>query len=198
MPKTVLTAGAGCAALLLATTLAGAQQASPAQAPLATATAQIQTQKGEKAGTVTATQHPGGVVLRGNVDHLPPGWHAVHVHETGQCQGDFKSAGGHFNPTGAHHGLAQGAGHAGDLPNFHVADDGTGEFEVIAGHFSIMPPQTAAAGAPGPAGMAGQAAPSIFDQDGAAIVIHAAPDDYTTDPAGNSGDRIACGVLRPG
>ncbi|TMA12186.1 MAG: superoxide dismutase family protein [Deltaproteobacteria bacterium] len=115
-----------------------------------------------------------------NVKGLPPGLHAVHVHAVGKCEGPaFTSAGGHFNPTNKKHGLKNSEGpHAGDLPDMYVNKDGVGRYEVLMDNIRLGSGET-----------------SIFDADGSAVVVHASPDDNTTDPAGNSGDRIACGVI---
>jgi Cu-Zn family superoxide dismutase len=106
--------------------------------------------------------------------------HAVHVHAVGKCDGPaFTSAGGHFNPTGKKHGhkSAEGA-HAGDLPNMLIGKDGSGRFEAMTDGLTLLA---------GPL--------SVFDADGSSLVIHAGADDYATDPAGNAGDRIACGLI---
>jgi len=157
----------------------------------ATATAQLQDAKGGDVGTVTLTQYKGGVVLRGDLKNLPGGggWHAIHVHENGTCTPDFKAAGGHFNPTDVGHGLDEGdMAHAGDLPNFHAGEDGTAMFEMMTTRLSLSDDaEVAVSGV--------QGAPTVFDENGSAIVIHAKADDYATDPAGDSGDRIACGVI---
>ena len=111
---------------------------------------------------------------------VPPGAHGVHLHEVGKCEGpSFDSAGGHMNPDGKSHGLLNPAGpHAGDLPNLTVESGGTGRLETMNTRITL---------AAGPA--------SILDSDGTALVIHTSPDDFTTDPAGGSGARIACGVV---
>jgi Cu-Zn family superoxide dismutase len=113
---------------------------------------------------------------------LTPGLHAVHVHAVGKCEGPaFASAGGHFNPAQKKHGFKSPDGpHAGDLPNMLVAKDGSGRFEALTDAITLRPGPT-----------------SVFDSDGSAIVVHAASDDDMTDPAGNSGDRVACGVIVP-
>jgi Cu-Zn family superoxide dismutase len=118
------------------------------------------------------------IALRG----LPPGVHGVHLHMVGKCEGPgFTSAGGHLNPGGHQHGTENPAGaHLGDLPNVTIAADGRGAVQATL---------------PG-ARDANLAA--IFDADGTAVVVHAMPDDYRTDPAGNAGARIACGVLGRG
>ena len=111
---------------------------------------------------------------------MAPGAYGAHVHTTGRCDAPgFTTAGPHWNPTGQQHGKNNPQGmHKGDLPNLAVGTDGRGSFEVI------IPGARVAAGAN-----------PLIDADGAAVVIHAAADDYRTDPSGNSGARIACGVL---
>lgn len=154
----------------------------PAEAPVsASATADLSDASGRAMGQATATQETGGIRLKVEGVNLPSGSHGVHVHMTGSCTPpDFASAGGHWNPTGKQHGKDNPAGmHSGDLPNLLIGTDGRGSMEYLM---------------PG-AQLAGGQMP-MLDDDGAAIVIHAGPDDYRTDPAGNSGGRIACGVFR--
>jgi superoxide dismutase, Cu-Zn family len=134
---------------------------------------------GNSIGTVTLTQTTRGVLLVGHLTSLPPGPHAIHVHDSGRCEPPFTSAGGHFNPTQRGHGFKSPmANHAGDLPNFLAAADGQGHVETISRDLTL---------APGPIG--------LFDGDGASLVVHAGADDYASDPAGNSGNRVACGVI---
>jgi len=130
------------------------------------ATAQIKNAAGETVAQATSK--------------LPPGTHGFHVHAVGKCEGpDFKSAGGHFNPAGKQHGLENPAGpHAGDMPNLVVGADGTGTATVKLTGVSLD-------GGPD----------SLFHEGGTSLVVHAGPDDMKTDPAGNSGARIACGVI---
>lgn len=139
--------------------------------------------QGQVVGEVSADRDGAVIRVRVTVRGFVTGVHGIHFHETGRCDApDFASAGGHWNPMGHHHGRLNPQGpHLGDLPNLDVRANGTGriDFEV-----------------PVPAGTAAGANP-LLDQDGTAIVIHAAPDDYRTDPSGNSGARIACGVLSP-
>jgi Cu-Zn family superoxide dismutase len=123
---------------------------------------------------------PNGVLLAARLTRAPAGVHGFHLHETGKCDApSFESAGGHFNPTKGDHGFYAANGpHAGDLPNLHVPADGRLELEVLAAGVSL------AAGAN-----------NLLDTDGAALVLHAGADDYKTDPAGDAGDRVACGVI---
>jgi Cu-Zn family superoxide dismutase len=165
----------------LVTTGLSAQAAPPAPVPQgATAKATIKDAQGQTLGDATLRETPNGVLLSVNLQNVPAGTHAFHIHTTGLCEAPtFMSAGGHFAPGGTHHGLlAQAMPHAGDLPNLHVAADGKLSFEVLAANVTL---------APGPR--------SLFDADGSALVLHAMADDYVTDPAGNAGARIACGTV---
>ena len=148
------------------------------QAPVTTAVANLQTSEGKPAGTATATSKDGSMMLSLRVEGMPPGEHGVHVHMTGKCEGPkFESAGGHWNPGGKQHGLQNPNGqHAGDMPNLAIVDDGRGMITYA---------------------LKGATIDGLLDADGSAMVIHAKPDDEKTDPSGNSGDRIACGVFGP-
>ena len=159
------TALAGCTT----TTGAGATAGRSATAPLRTAT-------GADVGTVTATEMDGGIQIRIDARGMPVGIHGAHVHTTGRCDApDFTTAGGHWNPTSKQHGTSNPAGpHAGDAPNLTIGADGTGSVTIML-----------------PAGTID----GMLDADGSAFVIHANADDYKTDPSGNSGGRIACGVF---
>ncbi|MDW7711063.1 MAG: superoxide dismutase family protein [Deferrisomatales bacterium] len=135
---------------------------------------------GRVLGKITAAEGPGGVLIAVTAAGLPPGPHGFHIHEVGACEPPFASAGGHYNPTGRKHGLLHPEGsHLGDLPNVFVGPDGALRAELFA-------PGVALTGGPFP----------ILDGDGASMVLHEGPDDHRTDPAGASGGRIACAVLR--
>jgi len=145
--------------------------------PAAAASATMKDPSGNAVGTVELTQLPSGVLLHAKFEGLMPGTHAFHVHAVGKCEPPFTSAGGHYNPGGAKHGLlAEEGPHAGDMPNIHVPDSGMLEIEVLNTFLTLDE--------------------KLFDSDGAAIVIHEGPDDYKTDPAGAAGPRIACGVIQ--
>jgi superoxide dismutase, Cu-Zn family len=144
------------------------------------AAAELKDKDGKTVGRALLREVSDGVLVRLEVKGLTPGLHAVHVHAVGKCEAPaFTTAGGHFNPTQKKHGFKSPEGaHAGDLPNMLVAKDGAGRFEALDDAITLKA---------GPA--------SVFDADGSALVIHAGADDYVTDPAGNSGDRVACGVI---
>jgi Cu-Zn family superoxide dismutase len=146
-----------------------------------TAEAALKSADGKDVGGVQLTQTPTGVLLKASVEGLPPGEHAFHVHAVGKCDPPFDSAGGHFNPDGKKHGLMAPEGHhAGDMPNLHIPQSGELVVEVL------NPAVTLEQGKPN----------SVFGPNGTAIVIHAGVDDYKTDPTGNAGGRIACGVIK--
>lgn len=165
--------------LAIAISLVGCSMAT--QSP-SEATADLKDKDGKTVGTAMFRESPGGVTISVQVKGLTPGLHAVHVHAVGRCDPPaFTSAAGHFNPAQKKHGhkSAEGA-HAGDLPNMLVIKDGTGRFEVFTDAITLR-----------------SGAPSAFDSDGSALIIHAGVDDYATDPTGNAGDRAACGVIVP-
>jgi Cu-Zn family superoxide dismutase len=143
------------------------------------ATAQMRDGAGNDLGTVELRQVPHGVLMHMRMKALPPGVHGFHLHTVGKCEAPFESAGAHFNPTRTSHGLQTASGgHAGDLPNLHVPTSGQVDIEALASGVTLSDA-------------------SLLDADGTALVVHAEPDDYATDPAGNSGARIACGVITP-
>ncbi len=139
--------------------------------------------QGQTKGRAMVMQEKDGLHISVRGVGLPAGVHAVHVHTTGTCTApDFKSAGGHWNPMTKQHGHDNPAGqHMGDMPNMTVGADGTGSLDTVI-----------------PGGMLTGGTAPLLDSDGAAIVIHAAADDYKTDPTGNAGDRIACGIVKGG
>lgn len=142
-------------------------------------TVELKDAQGQSVGTVTLTQEGDVVHFVGNFTNLPPGTHGIHVHAVGACTPDFAAAGPHFNPAMKQHGLENPAGaHAGDLPNITVGADGSGTLDYKNTTLSLL-----------------AGANSVYDADGSALIIHANADDYKTDPAGNSGARIACGVI---
>lgn len=150
---------------------------------VAVAYATIAAANGDARGTAELFQDPHMIVhVRLQLHDLPPGTHGVHFHAVGRCDGAgaFASAGAHYNPLGRQHGLMNPAGpHAGDAPNFTVAADGKADVSFTTDRVTLTPGST-----------------TLFDSDGSAIVIHAAADDQTSQPLGNSGARIACGAVR--
>lgn len=138
--------------------------------------------KGEKVGQAMLTQTAQGVKVSVEAANLPSGAHGIHFHETGKCEGpDFKTAGAHFNPFGKKHGFLVPEGpHVGDLPNIEVDANGKVKTEFTTRLVTLEK------GKPN----------SLLKAGGAALVIHEKADDYITDPAGDAGNRIACGVIQ--
>lgn len=127
---------------------------------------------------VTLTESYAGLIIAGNITGLGLGAHAIHLHETGKCQAPFTSAGGHFNPQGKHHGFLSPQGwHLGDLPNLDTPAAGKLKFDLVAPGVTL------------------KGTNALLDADGASIVIHASRDNYFADPSGDSGSRIACGII---
>jgi Cu-Zn family superoxide dismutase len=145
--------------------------------------ADIMNAQGVRIGTAKLKAVKDGVQISAKVTGLPAGDHGIHIHTVGKCEGPaFTTAGGHFNPTSAHHGANNTVDphpHAGDLPNLTVAADGKGSANDLAKGVTL-----------------GDGANSLFHDGGTALVIHAKADDLMSDPSGNSGDRIACGVIQ--
>lgn len=163
--------------------LSGAcQTVSEPSQPKAIARADLRTADGSAVGTARLEPRGDGVALVLALSGLPAGTHGIHLHAVGKCEGPgFTTAGGHLNPAGHQHGRDNPAGaHLGDLPN--IVADASGRVETSI-QLGVEP---------------GSLATALFDADGAALVIHATADDYKTDPSGNSGARIACGVLTSG
>ena len=134
-------------------------------------------------GEATLAEGPSGVLirlsLRAKPEGISPGTHAIHIHNIGKCEPPFKSAGDHFDPINKKHGFFNKDGkHIGDLPNIHVPENAPLIVEFLVPQLSL-----------------GGGKYSVFDSDGSALVIHQGADDYMTDPAGNAGDRVACGVI---
>lgn len=202
MTRTMILVSALAVALLGVPLGTAAQGASPAASPTATQTVGVDLRDvaGQDVGTATVAATPDGQISIGvNVEGLSPGEHGIHVHAAGVCDpaGDtpFASAGGHYNPTGAAHGGPSGAegsnpmgtpegaatpgvapGHAGDLGNILADDSGRGRLQITTDRFRLA---------------------ELNDADGSALVVHEGRDDLVTDPAGNSGGRIVCGVISP-
>lgn len=156
----------------------GASAPAPVRTPPAGAIAELRGLTGDPVGQVSFTQTPAGVLVAGTVSGLGLGAHAIHIHAVGSCVPPFTSAGPHFNPENRHHGFLNPDGHhMGDMANLLLPAAGKYSFQqLIAG-----------ARLTGDDGM--------LDADGASIVIHGSRDDYATDPSGDSGGRIACGVI---
>jgi Cu-Zn family superoxide dismutase len=136
--------------------------------------------QGRTIGEARLQETPHGVLLRLDLQQAPRGVHAIHFHSTGRCDGPtFESAGAHFAPVSQRHGFLKADGpHAGDLPNIEVPSSGQLTLEYLVRDVTL-----------------GTGPTTLFDGDGSALVIHEGKDDYLSDPAGDSGDRVACGRL---
>jgi len=147
--------------------------------PGLTAVATLHDPTGARVGSVTLTDTYAGELVTGSVNGLGLGAHGIHLHAVGKCEAPaFASAGGHFNPTGKQHGYRSPNGpHLGDLPNLDTPAAGELRFEFLAPGITLRGDN------------------ALLDGDGASVVVHSGRDDYMTDPAGNSGARIACGVI---
>lgn len=156
------------------------KSAKPAPQPVTSASFTLRTADGREVGHGSLLQTGSGVMLTADLSGMPAGTHGMHIHAVGQCNApDFASAGPHFNPDNKMHGTRNPAGpHAGDLTNISIPEGGALRVEQLAPNVRLGP-----------------GAGTLFDGDGAAIVIHALADDYQTDPSGASGTRIACGVI---
>ena len=145
-----------------------------------TAKSTLNDASGKEVGQVQLLQTPHGVLVRVSLKGAPAGDHAFHIHAVGKCEPPFTSAGPHFNPASHKHGMEAPEGaHAGDMPNLHIPASGELTVEIANPMVSLVKGE----------------ANSVFDADGSAFIVHAGADDYKTDPTGNAGDRLACGVI---
>jgi Cu-Zn family superoxide dismutase len=150
------------------------------QAAAQTAKTTLKNAEGKNVGSAELSQLPAGVLIKLSLNGVPAGEHAFHVHAAGKCEPPFTSAGGHFNPDSKKHGLMANEGHhAGDMPNLHIPQDGALAIEVVNASVTLEK------GKPN----------SLFGPNGTALIVHAGKDDYKTDPTGDAGGRIACGVV---
>ncbi|MED3661109.1 superoxide dismutase family protein [Ureibacillus sp. FSL K6-8385] len=149
--------------------------------PALTAKADMIDTKGKEVGTVEFTETSEGVRIHVKMENVPKGEHGFHIHEVGKCEKPgFESAGSHFNPLDREHGFENPRGfHAGDLPNIAPNEDGKVDVVFLVKNITLQKDREN----------------SLFDEDGSSVVLHEKPDDYKTDPSGESGARIACGVI---
>ena len=171
--RAALPVGAALALAACTDTMADTTAATSGATPAAEA--RLLDASGRDMGFVRLTPSSAGMDGQIEASGLTPGEHGMHIHTAGRCDApEFQTAGGHLNPSGSQHGLMNPAGpHQGDLPQLSVGPDGKGVMS-----FSVS--TTLAA---------------LFDADGASFIVHAGPDDQKTDPSGNSGARVLCGVL---
>ncbi|UEM19857.1 superoxide dismutase family protein [Skermanella mucosa] len=181
--KSAFLATALAATALSSPAVAQQQTGSPNPTTPALGTATLKSAQDKAIGTVAFVETPNGVLIQARIDAgsgLAPGMHGFHIHQNGTCEPpNFQSAGGHFNPTNHEHGILSPRGiHAGDLPNIWVGSDGAAQADIVTDAVTFR-----------------EGSNSLVKPGGTAILIHATPDDYTTNPAGSSGDRVACGVI---
>ena len=146
----------------------------------ASASANLMDSEGRSVGGAVLRQAPNGVLLQLNLKNATPGVHGLHIHDVGRCdRPSFESAGNHFNPTNRQHGFLNPRGpHAGDLPNIEVPSSTELSSEYFLADVTLKP-----------------GAGTLLDANGSSIVVHTGKDDYSTDPAGESGERLACGPI---
>ncbi len=183
--------------------IAVAQQSGQPEQPPSQGIARMMDSNGSDVGRVQVRELAQGTLFVVELDHLPGGAHAIHVHENGACEPPaFESAGSHYAPLDNEHGFAHDRGHhAGDLPNVHASDNGRIRAEFFTPHLAVQPQR--GRDSAGDVDRGSAFAPEalgpfeLLDDDGSAIVVHANPDDYQSQDSGNSGGRIACGVIEP-
>ena len=142
--------------------------------------ATLKNAEGKEVGSAQLSQTPHGVLVNLTLKGIAAGEHAFHVHQTGKCEPPFTTAGGHFNPASKKHGIMAADGpHAGDMPNLHIPADGNLAVEVVNAAVTLDKDKPN----------------SLYKPEGTALIIHAGKDDYKTDPTGDAGGRIACGVV---
>jgi Cu-Zn family superoxide dismutase len=180
MKRLTLTIGIGLIVCGIPSAQGQAPTATTGTRPAPTASANLVDAQGRSVGQAYLQQAPHGILLKLDLKNTTPGIHGLHIHDVGRCERpSFESAGGHFNPSNRQHGLLNPRGpHAGDLPNIEVPTTTQLSVEYFLADVTIEP---------GPR--------SLSDNNGSSIVIHAGKDDYATDPAGESGDRLACGPI---
>ena len=168
--KALCALAASASLLVLATFSASAQNAK----------ATLKNAEGKDVGSAALTQTPAGVLIKLSLKGVTSGEHAFHIHGVGKCEPPFMSAGGHFNPGKKKHGvMALDGAHAGDMPNLHIPANGELVVEVLNAAVTLDKGK----------------ANSLFGPEGTSLIVHAGKDDYKTDPTGEAGGRIACGVI---